>query len=218
MAGKQHHVMIKGRKDGLVFILNDRCPFSELLSELEFKLEKTHQRLLSGPLVHVHVKLGERQITETERQSLEQLIGRRNLVVRSIESDKPAEHEKQTHKIMAGIVRSGQVLQVEGNLVFFGDVNPGGSIVAGGDIFVLGSLRGTVHAGKDGNRQAVIASSHFQPTQVRIADAISRPPDEWEISDAAMMFAYLKDEHMEIEKITHLYRLRPDAFEIYRGE
>ncbi len=73
MAGKQHHVMIKGRKDGLVFILNDRCPFSELLSELEFKLEKTHQRLLSGPLVHVHVKLGERQITETERQSLEQL-------------------------------------------------------------------------------------------------------------------------------------------------
>ena len=101
---------------------------------------------------------------------------------------------------MAGIVRSGQVLQVEGNLVFFGDVNPGGSIVAGGDIFVLGSLRGTAHAGKDGNRQAVIASSHFQPTHVRIADAISRPPDEWEISDAAMMFAYLKDEHMEIEK------------------
>ena len=60
MAGNQHHVMIKGRKDGLVFILNDRCPFSELLSELEFKLEKTHQKLLSGPLVHVHVKLGKR--------------------------------------------------------------------------------------------------------------------------------------------------------------
>jgi len=217
MAGKQHHVTIKGRKDGLVFVLDDSCPFSDLLEELEYKLEKSHQNLLNGPIMHVHVKLGKRQVTEEEKQSLQQMINRRNLVVQSIESAPDAQGKTQ-HRVMAGIVRSGQVLESEGSLIFIGDVNPGGTIVTGGDLFVLGALRGTAHAGATGNREAVIAASYLKPTQLRIAGAISRPPDEWEIHDATMLFAYMKDEHMEIEKITHLFRLRPNAVEIFRGE
>lgn len=218
MAAKQHHVTIKGRKDGLIFVLDDRCPFSDLINELTYKLEKTHQQLLSGPLVHVHVKLGQRQITDAERESLHQIINRRNLVVQSIESDAPVAEEKAKHKVMAGMVRAGQVLRHDGSLIFIGDVNPGGSIITEGDIFILGSLRGMAHAGEGGDRQAIIAAAHFKPTQLRIADVISRPPDEWGIEDASMMFAYMKEEHMEIDKITQLYRLRPDAAEIYKGE
>ena len=33
-----------------------------------------------------------------------------------------------------------------------------------------------------------------------------------------MMFAYLKDERMQIEKITHLNRLTTGSVEIYKGE
>ncbi len=43
------------------------------------------------------------------------------------------------------IVRSGQVLHVKGNLLLIGDVNPGGTVIAGGNIFVVGSLRGIAH-------------------------------------------------------------------------
>jgi len=218
MAGNQHHVTIKGRKDGLVFVLDDRCPFSDLLKELEYKLEKTHQKLLSGPLMHVYVKLGKRQITDEERQALENMINRRNLVVHSVESTLNPPDPRTSHQVLAGIVRSGQVLELEGNLIFIGDVNPGGSIITSGDLFVLGSLRGLAHAGAKGNSEAVIAASHLKPTQLRIAGAVSRPPDEWGIGDASMMFAYMKDDLMEIEKITHLYRLRPNAVELYKGE
>jgi septum formation inhibitor MinC len=45
--------MIKGVKEGLVFLLDDKCEFAVLLDELQYKLEKTHQQLLTGPLVHV---------------------------------------------------------------------------------------------------------------------------------------------------------------------
>lgn len=217
MAGKQHHVMIKGRKDGLVFVIDDKCPFSEILKEIEYKLEKSHQKLLSGPLVHVHVQLGQRQLTEAEKETLSKAINRRNLVVQSIENDAP-QAESDSPKVMAGIVRAGQVLRTEGSLVFIGDVNPGGVIITTGDLFVLGSLRGMAHAGESGNREAVIAASYLEPTQLRISDVISRPPDEWGISDAAMMFAYLQGERMEIDKVTQLFRLRPKAVELYKGE
>src|SRR5699024_10424628 len=75
------------------------------------------------------------------------------------------------------VVRSGQVLRVEGDLLLIGDVNPGGKVVATGDIYIMGNLRGIAHAGINGNRKAIIAASYMKPTQLRIADYISRAPD-----------------------------------------
>ncbi|MGO4276001.1 septum site-determining protein MinC, partial [Paenibacillus sp. TAF58] len=53
MSVTKHHVMIKGVKDGLVFLLNDACEWQILLQELQHKLEKTHQQILTGPIIHV---------------------------------------------------------------------------------------------------------------------------------------------------------------------
>ena len=49
-----------------------------------------------------------------------------------------------------GIVRSGQVVKAEGDLVVIGDVNPNGRVVAAGSIYVLGRLKGIAHAGANG--------------------------------------------------------------------
>jgi septum site-determining protein MinC len=89
-----------------------------------------------------------------------------------------------------------------------GDLNPGGSLLCTGDIYVLGALRGLAHAGVNGREDAVIAASLLRPTQLRIAEVISRPPDEWMTGDAAMEFAYLIESVMKIDKITQLHRLR----------
>src|SRR5699024_6098067 len=92
--------------------------------------------------------------------------------------------------------RSGQVLRVEGDLLLIGDVNPGGKVVATGDIYIMGNLRGIAHAGINGNRKAIIAASYMKPTQLRIADYISR---SWVgfMYDAAMM-AYMKPTQLRI--------------------
>lgn len=58
MAVKSNHVTIKGIKDGLVFLLDDQCELEELLGELRYKLEHSHQNILTGPIIHVDVKLG----------------------------------------------------------------------------------------------------------------------------------------------------------------
>ena len=73
-------------------------------------------------------------------------------------------------------IRSGRSIYHEGHVVVLGDVNPGAQIVAGGNVVVWGRLRGFVHAGAHGNREALICALELAPTQLRIADEIAVPP------------------------------------------
>jgi septum site-determining protein MinC len=219
MTVKSNHVTIKGIKDGLVFLLDDECDFEELLTELRFKLEHSHTNILAGPIIHVDIKLGSRVVTEEDKQSILDIMKQKgNLLVRSVESQEVKQEENlgSNITIMSGMVRSGQILHHQGNLLFLGDINPGGSVICTGDIFILGALRGMAHAGVEGNEEAVIAASHFAPTQLRISDMISRPPDEWETWETTMEFAYLQDGVMQIDKMSNIVRLRRD-FNMFKG-
>ena len=74
-------------------------------------------------------------------------------------------------------LRSGQQLRHPGSIVVIGDVNPGAEVVAGGDVVVWGRLRGTVHAGATGNAAAIVCALDLAPTQLRIAQYITRSPE-----------------------------------------
>lgn len=218
MTDKQH-IMIKGVKEGLVFLLDDKCEFAVLLDELQYKLEKTHQQLLTGPLVHVHVKLGERQLNEDDKERIKSVIrSQGNLMVQSIESSSATQDGTQAAQagphVITGIIRSGQTIEHDGDLLLAGDLNPGGTILCSGDIYVMGALRGVAHAGVNGRTDVIIAASLMRPTQLRIADVISRPPEEWMSGDAAMEFAYLHEGNMQIDKMTQLFRLRNNPIKV----
>lgn len=76
-------------------------------------------------------------------------------------------------------LRSGRIVYSDGHVVVFGDVNPGAEIVAAGDIIVWGRLRGTVHAGANGDEKALVCALDMTPTQLRIAGHIViSPPDK----------------------------------------
>ncbi|MFF2910856.1 septum site-determining protein MinC [Paenibacillus sp. NPDC057934] len=218
MTVKSKHVRIKGIKDGLVFLLDDKCPFEDLLSELRFKLEHSHQNILTGPIVHVDVKLGSRPVSEEEKDAvLDILRGQGNLLIRSVEAlEDPSGVDSDALYMVSGMVRSGQVLHHQGNLLLLGDVNPGGTVTCSGDIYILGALRGMAHAGVEGNEEAIIAASLLSPTQLRIADIISRPPDEWETRESSMEFAYLTNGAMQIDKIHNMVKLR-QGLNVFKG-
>lgn len=216
MAAVKHRITIKGVKDGLLFLLDDECPFGELLEELKHKLEKTHHKILTGPIIHVYVKLGKRRVEPGQKEEIREIIASRgNLLIQSIEAEAEAEAAGlpggDSVRIVKAIIRSGQVMHVDGSVMLLGDVNPGGTITANGHIYIMGSLRGMAHAGLGGDEKSIIAASHMRPTQLRIAGVISRPPDEWGTGEAFMEFAYIRNGAMEIDKIQHLHRIFPDA-------
>lgn len=73
-------------------------------------------------------------------------------------------------------IRSGVEIRHPGTVIILGDLNPGGNVVADGDILVWGRLRGVAHAGASGNSKCLIVALQMEPTQLRIADFVARAP------------------------------------------
>lgn len=100
----------------------------------------------------------------------------------------------------SGTLRSGQKLSSEGHLIVQGDVNPGAELKAAGNIVVLGTLKGIVHAGATGDRAASVSALVLSPTQIRIADVITRAPDEQAIPNGPET-AYIMQDRIFIESL-----------------
>ena len=73
-------------------------------------------------------------------------------------------------------LRSGHSVKYAGHVVVIGDVNPGAEIIATGDVIVWGRLRGMVHAGAEGDEQAVVCALDLSPTQLRIGSQVAITP------------------------------------------
>ncbi len=88
----------------------------------------------------------------------------------------PMSWDEPDARIVYGTLRSGQKIETEHSIVVFGDVNSGAEVIAGGDVVILGTLRGIAHAGAydESGGGRVIFSLNLRPTQLRIGLVISR--------------------------------------------
>lgn len=105
-------------------------------------------------------------------------------------------------------LRSGADIRHNGTVVILGDVNPGSSVVAEGDILIWGRLRGVAHAGSKGNARCLILALQMEPTQLRIADFVARPPE----TPPAQYYpevAYVTPQgHIRIAQATDFHRIQ----------
>ena len=96
-------------------------------------------------------------------------------------------------------VRSGMEIRHDGTLIVIGDVNPGGAVIAQGDIIIWGRLRGIAHAGCQGDRACRILALQMQPTQLRIDDVVARAPNTTP-HDMQPEIAYVSTEGIRITR------------------
>jgi septum site-determining protein MinC len=90
-----------------------------------------------------------------------------------------SEEDGTTGVMIRRTLRSGRTIHSMGHVIIYGDVNPGAEVVAGGDVIVWGRLRGNVHAGANGDNNALVCALDMMPTQLRIGRLISTsPPDK----------------------------------------
>lgn len=66
-------------------------------------------------------------------------------------------------------LRSGEVIESRGDIVVYGDVNPGALLKAQGNITVIGVLRGTAHILGNGK----VYATYMQPAQIKIGKVCS---------------------------------------------
>lgn len=221
MINNSNAVVLKLYKDGMVVCLNEDMPFSEIKSAVIEKFKKS-EGFFQGAVPRVGfrgIALKDEQYDELIRelsdifgsnvtlwvnpdaitQSTEEKVKKSLSVDKIVEKALKIDVDSEQTKFYKKTLRSGQLLESEGNIVIIGDVNPGAEVVAVGNIFVMGCVKGTVHAGAEGNREAIVTALNLSPTQLRIADIITRPPDGDNYSAIMPEIAYIKDDKIFIE-------------------
>ncbi|WP_079530409.1 septum site-determining protein MinC [Halobacillus hunanensis] len=217
MAVNGQIVTIKGTRDGLILNLNDQCSFESIIHELEQKLSVNgvdHDE----PMIRVTIRLGKRYLSTQQQETLKEIVReKQRLVVEAIESEVMTKKEALAWKENTEVtpilktIRSGQVVEVRGDMLLIGDVNPGGQVMATGNIFIMGRLRGVAHAGTEGDEEAIIAASYMKPNQLRIADQLSRAPD-YESEGVYMECGFIDEVKgcIRIDSLQEVTRRRPD--------
>ncbi|ADI01475.1 MAG TPA: septum site-determining protein MinC [Syntrophothermus lipocalidus] len=215
-------VLVGGNQRGIVIRLDPSEDFLSLKKHLKEKVESIDEALRGSP---VELDIGQKILTRNELRELGEILAQKGLHLKGIlgrytqhESTDEATAEKKSplFKVLTKEkeiafsretvlirqnLRSGQRIKHSGNIVLMGDVNPGAEVIAGGSIIVIGSLRGMAHAGVGGDTEAVVAALKLQPTQLRIADHITRSPDgAGEMWSEEPEIAHIKDGKVVIEK------------------
>lgn len=196
--------MIKGSKSGITVFLDAEMPFEELLENVSDKFKNASKFFNNANMA---ISFDGRNLSAEEEKRILNVISdvsELNIVcVLDENNDMKEVYEEAVKKAMAsvdnsqqpvmsqpmmtdpkttcmfykGTLRSGQVFEADGSVVVLGDVNPGGRVVAKGSVIVLGSLKGNIFAGVDGNENAFVVALEMSPMQIKIGDIIARSSD-----------------------------------------
>ena len=164
---KQQTVVIKSNKYGITLFLDRNIPFRELLENIadRFRASSEFFRDARMALAFDGRRLSREEQLEVirviqENSSLEILCvleqdELKESFMKQVVEGRQGERDFNTGRFYKGTLRSGQVLESETSIIILGDVNPGATIVSKGNVVVLGSLKGTIHAGAVGNEDAL---------------------------------------------------------------
>ena len=189
-------VIIKGGKNGITVVLDKECSFDELKKKLEEKFivsakffEDANLALTfegrdltsaqENELVDIITKVSDLKIVcviNQNNNSSRMIAENISRIVEDAVSSKLGSMDKPCHFYM-GTLRSGQVFQTEGSAVIMGDVNPGGKVIAGDNVVVLGNLRGYITAGCNENTHSFVYALEMKPMQIQIGEVIARSQD-----------------------------------------
>ena len=183
----ENYVIFKGTKDGITVMIDREVPFDILCEQLE-------KKVVEAGKFFDHVKTAMafkgRDFTAAEEEELLKIIAKHatmDITFVKTENKELKELSELLAKEMSpstltnfhrGSLRNGQKIEFDGSVVVVGDVNPGAEIKAGGNIIVLGQLKGMAHAGCKGMTEAFVTAIFMAPVQLRIADIITRFPEE----------------------------------------
>ncbi len=191
-------VTLKGTPQGILLRVQTES-WEVALSSLELSLRDAQSFFRGGRVI---LELGSRPLPEDDFQRLRQLLERYEMELWVILSEREeVKHLARSYGIRTRLpgaqsphqradevasnallvrrtLRSGQKLHHPGHVVLLGDVNAGAEVVAGGNIVIWGRVRGVLHAGAFGDDAAVVCALDLMPSQLRIAQYISRAPEQ----------------------------------------
>ncbi len=184
-----NNIRIKQTTDEIVLNINVQANNTKVVEELQEKLPKLKEFYKNS---NVPIRVTGKLFSENERKIIKKMIiaeidvdvkfdeASDLLGLHAIKKTFEVETEISETKYIYNSIRSGTKEEYVGSIVICGDVNSGAEIVAGGNISVLGTLRGVAHAGANGNTKAVISANIIESTQIRISNLVKEVTEKEE--------------------------------------
>lgn len=168
----ENYVIFKGTKDGVTVIFDPEVSFETLCTQLEKKVAEAGKFFDN---VKTSLAFKGRIFTEEEEETLLKIIAKHTTMEITFVKTENNEIKRLSDllekelapfnlaKFHKGSLRNGQKIEFEGSVIVVGDVNPGAEIKAGGNIIILGQLKGMAHAGCKGMTDAFVSAIYMAP-------------------------------------------------------
>ena len=176
-----NNIKISQTLNEIILNINVIAEMNEIIDELQSKLPKLKAFYQSSK---IPIRVTGKLFTDSEIEIIKKMISNEIdveikfddvsdlLGLHAIKKTFQTQTEISETKYVTNSIRSGQKEEYTGSIVICGDVNAGAEVIAGGNIVVLGALRGVAHAGATGNTKAIISANYIDVTQIRIANLV----------------------------------------------
>lgn len=186
----QDCITIKGTRRGLLILLDASRDFNEIKANLAAKFAAARGFFRGASFALVPTSpLNSQETAELEAICREHgLVPGSNITLpsRRRPAGNQAAHPDQMSSTGAGLptlleegnLRNGQEINYPGHVMWLGDVHQGATIRAGGNILIMGTLKGNAYAGNRGDKSTAIVAYRLEPEQLGIAGIIARSPEQ----------------------------------------
>ena len=176
-----NNIKISQTTNEIILNVNVIADINEIMEELQTKLPKLRDFYQTST---IPMRVTGRLFTESEIKKVKSAINAEIPVeikfddisdllgLHAIKRTFEVDTDISETKFIQNSLRSGHREEYPGSIVVCGDVNFGAEVVAGGNIMILGALRGVAHAGANGNTMAMISANNIDVTQIRIANLV----------------------------------------------
>lgn len=166
---------VKGRGKELRLCFSKGTSFEAAIEELEnlTKDKKNFFAETDARISYSGIKLGYNREMLMEEKLKELLSEEISFEKKHRLSQRQIEYSLRENENICLVVRkplrSGDVIESRGDVIIYGDVNPGAYVKAKGNITVIGALRGVAHITGKGK----VFAAYMQPSQIRIGKVCS---------------------------------------------
>lgn len=213
-------VVIKSYSNGLSVHLSEEASFNELAQELYEKLQSSKAFFKNAK---VAVSFEGKKLTDEEYRELVKIMEKAaemtilyiigkdeetletfcKVVQKDAISRDEATGYSETYK---SNVKKGERLEFKGNVILIGDIEPGATVIADGDVIILGGLYGSCVAGNDGDHKHYILTFDLNGERVRIAETryYSKEHSRWAIKPKMNpKLVYISENEIVADSITY---------------
>lgn len=213
-------IIIKSLSNGLKVILDNECPFNEIVDDAITKFTDA-KSFFKG--VKTAVLFEGRKLSSDEEKQLIKVIEDSGeftilyLIDKDTETNdyfiklynKPVQDiddSSSIGKIYVGSLKKGDKIETESSIVILGDVEPGAVIMSGGSIIILGGLYGTAISDCEVNyEKSFIAAMDVSAESIKIGPHTyySKEKPKWVVKPKMIpKLAYIYQSTIKLENVS----------------